>query len=85
MFYEHEQQNVLPWARCNLVIDIRYPSNVICLLREKRPTNASSTLLLAVAPPAHNRLRRQYDDTFEFHVLLPNVSVPVGLHLRKAA
>lgn len=50
-------------------------------------TNASITLLLAVAPPAHNSPRILYEDTFAHHVPLLMVNVPElnGRHLRKAA
>lgn len=66
-------------------IDIKYPSSVICLLCENRPTRASSTLLLAVAPPAHKSPRSPYDDTFELQVPRRNDNAPVGPHRRKAA
>lgn len=49
-------------------------------LQEKRPTSASMTLLLAVAPPAQSKLRKLYDDTFEFHALRLNDNVPTVPH-----
>lgn len=56
------------------------------LLRANRPTRASITLLLAVAPPAHSKLRRLYDETFTFQVLRLNDSVPTVVpHRRNAA
>lgn len=55
------------------------------LLRANRPTSASITLLLAVAPPAHNRLRRLYADTFTFQVLRLNDKVPTVPQRRNAA
>jgi len=44
-------------------------------------------LLLAVAPPAHNNPRKQYDDTFAPQLPRVNVPVPefVGPHLLNAA
>lgn len=45
-------------------------------MQENRPTSASITLLLAVAPPAHNKLRKLYEETFEFHVLRLIDNVP---------
>lgn len=55
------------------------------LLRANRPTRASTTLLLAVAPPAHNKLRKLYDETLTFHVLRLNDNVPAVPHRRNAA
>lgn len=56
------------------------------LLRANRPTRASITLLLAVAPPAHSKLRRLYDETLTFQVLRLNDSVPTVVpHRRNAA
>lgn len=49
-------------------------------LQEKRPTSASMTLLLAVAPPAQSKLRKLYDETFEFHVLRLSDNVPTVPH-----
>lgn len=66
----------LPCAKCNLAMHIRYPSRVICLDRENRPTSASSTLLLAVAPPAQSTPLRQYEDIFELQMLLVKDNVP---------
>lgn len=54
------------------------------LLRANRPTSASITLLLAVAPPAHSKLRKLYDDTLEFHVLRLNEYEPLGPQRRNA-
>lgn len=65
-------------------IDIKYPSSEICLLRANRPTNASRTLLLAVAPPAHRSPRNAYEDTFAVHDPRRNDKAPLGPHLRKA-
>lgn len=76
---------LVPWAKCSRDIDIKYPSSDICLLFENRPTNASNTLLLAVAPPAHKSPRRLYEETFEFHTPRRNDIVPLGPHLRNAA
>uniref|UniRef100_A0A182IZJ2 Uncharacterized protein n=1 Tax=Anopheles atroparvus TaxID=41427 RepID=A0A182IZJ2_ANOAO len=53
-----------------------YPSSVICRLRVKRLTSASSTLLLAVAPPAQSRPRKQYDDTLDAQMPRLSVAVP---------
>lgn len=60
---------------------------MICRVRENLLTKASSTLLLAVAPPAHKRPRRQYDETFEAQMPRLSVAVPEddGPHRRKAA
>lgn len=55
------------------------------LLRENRPTSASITLLLAVAPPAHNKLRKLYDDTLTFQVLRLSDNVPAVPQRRNAA
>lgn len=55
------------------------------LLRANRPTSASITLLLAVAPPAHSKLRRLYDDTLTFQVLRLSDNVPTVPHRRNAA
>lgn len=54
------------------------------LLRENRPTSASITLLLAVAPPAQSKLRRLYDDTFTFQVLRLSDNVPMVPQRRNA-
>lgn len=72
----------IPCAKCSRVIDIKYPSSVINRLRENRPTSASITLLLAVAPPAHSKLRMLYDETLAFHVL--RLIVPIDPHRRNA-
>lgn len=55
------------------------------LLRANRPTSASITLFEAVAPPAHSRLRRLYEDTFTFQVLRLNDNVPTVPQRRNAA
>lgn len=54
------------------------------LFRANLPTSASITLLLAVAPPAHNKLRILYDETLVFHVLRLNDNVPIGPQRRNA-
>lgn len=43
------------------------------------------TLLLAVAPPAHSKLRKLYDDTLTFQVLRLNDNVPTVPQRRNAA
>ena len=58
---------------------------MICLFLENLPTNASKTLLLAVAPPAQSKPLKLYDDTLELHVPRRNDNAPLGPHLRNAA
>lgn len=76
--------NAIPCAKWILAMDIKYPSKVICLFLPNLPTKASKTLLLAVAPPAHNKPLKQYDETFDDQAFRLNDKTPTGPHLRNA-
>lgn len=81
------------WTYCVRIVQRVLLSPVLMRMKtnsfQKSPSKfrikSTLTLLLAVAPPAHSKLRKLYDDTLTFQVLRLNDNVPTVPQRRNAA